>query len=325
MPRTAFILGGTGQIGRAAARRLVEAGWEVTIGARTPAEVPGARVVRADRDEGLTLPGDVDAVVDCIPMTRAHALRLLERAGHAATVVAVSSASVYADGEGRTLDEATDEESFPRFPEPIPETQPTVEPGEGTYSREKRAMELALLEQDAVPATVVRPCAIHGPHSKSHVREWYFVKRALDARPAVLLAHRGASRFHTTSAANLGELIRLACERPGRRVLNCGDPAPPSTLEIGRLVAGELGHGFEEVLVDGAPEAARNPWAVPRPLVVDMAAAERELGYRPVTSYADAVGETVRWLVAERPPLGAYMETFFDYEAEDAFLRERSG
>lgn len=303
MSRTAFILGGTGQIGHATARRLREAGWEVTVGARTGGDV------RLDRDEGLDLPGEYDALIDCVAFGRAHAEQLLELAGRVGTLVVVSSAAVYADdlaGAG--------------LPGPIPESHPTVEPGEGDYAREKRALELALLEQDAVPATVVRPCAIHGPHARSHVREWYFVKRAQDGRRAVLLAHRGESRFHTTATVNLAELIRLACERRGTRVLNAGDPEPPSVLEIERALARIAGHAFEEVLVEGRPEAARNPWAVPHPFVLDMAAAERELGYRPVATYADAVEETVAWLLAERPPLDEYMATFFDYEAEDAFL-----
>jgi len=304
--RTAFILGGTGQIGHATARTLREAGWEVTVGARTGGDV------RLDREEGLHLPGGYDALIDCVAFTPAHAEQLLGFAGRVGALVVVSSAAVYAEDLGSA-----------ELPVPIPESHPTVEPGEGSYAREKRALELAMLEQDAVPATVVRPCAIHGPQARSHVREWYFVKRAQDGRRPVLLAHRGESRFHTTATVNLAELIRLACERPGTRALNSGDPEPPSVLDISHTIARIVGHEFEEVLVDGRPEAARNPWAAPHPFVLDMAAAERELGYRPVAAYPEAVEETVAWLLAERPPLGEYMATFFDYEAEDTFLAGR--
>ena len=61
-----------------------------------------------------------------------------------------------------------------------------------------------------------------------------------------------------------------------------------------------------------------------------MTEAEFELGYRPVTTYAQAVPETVGWLVEvtkERPwqevmPRAAeYMQDSFDYLAEDEFLR----
>ena len=301
---SAFILGGTGQIGTAVAERLRAAGWEVTTAARTGGDV------RVDRGDGLELPGDYDALVDCVAFTREHAEQLLELEGRVGTLVVISSASVY-----------TDDLAHAQLPVPIPEDHPTVEPGDADYSTNKRALELALLEQDRVPATVLRPCAIHGAHAHGHVREWYFVKRAQDGRPHVLLAYHGQSRFHTTATVNLAELVHLACERPGTRVLNAGDPDPPTTLEISRTIARLTGHHRVEYLVEKAPEAARSPWAVRHPLVVDMAAAERELGYRPVADYAGAVEQTVRWLLDEQPPLGEYMSTFFDYDAEDEYVR----
>lgn len=304
MAKRAFILGGTGQIGSAAAERLRAGGWEVTTATRTGGDV------RLDRNEGLELPGEVDALVDCVAFTREHGEQLLGLTGRVGTVVAISSASVYSDDLANA-----------QLPVPIPETQPTVEPGDADYSTRKRALELALLEQDALPATVLRPCAIHGPHARGHVREWYFVKRAQDGRPFVLLAYRGASRFHTTATSNLAELITLACEQPGTRVLNAGDPEPPSTLEISRTIAALTGHERIEYLLEDAPEAARNPWGVRHSFVVDMSTAERELGYRPVATYAEAVEDTVVWLLEASPPLGEYMETYFDYEAEDEYVR----
>jgi len=306
--RRAFILGGTGQIGTAAAERLRAHGWDVTVAARTGGDV------RLDRKEGLQLPGDYDALVDCVAFTREHGEQLLGLAGRVGTLVVISSASVYSDDLGNA-----------QLPAPIPEAHPTVEPGDADYSSNKRALELALLEQDALPATVLRPCAIHGPYGKSHVREWYFVKRAQDERPFVLLAYRGESRFHTTATVNLAELIRLACEQPGTRVLNAGDPEPPTTVEISRTIAELTGHVRVEYLLENAPEAARSPWAVRHPLVVDMAAAERELGYRPLATYSEAVGDTVGWLLEASPPLGEYMATFFDYEAEDEYVRRLAG
>ena len=336
--RTAFLLGGTGQIGRAAGRRLVEHDWSVTVGSRSGslpdglAEL-GSKAMRVDR----TMPGElesavgdgVDLLVDVVAFTRAHAEQVNGLAGRVGSVVAISSASVYADEAGLTLDEATSVETFPRLPVPIAESQRTVEPSDATYSTEKRALELALLD-GPLDATVVRPCAIHGPGSELP-RELYFVKRVLDGRRAVVLVSNGASRFHTTSVDNLAELIRLAAERPASRVLNCGDPEPPSVLEIGRAVGEAMGHVFEEVLV---PEPAyerrelSNPWAVPVPLVVDMSAAERDIGYRPVTTYAEAVRATCAWLAEEAPRrdwTGTYLGKYFDYAAEDVLLQRRAG
>jgi nucleoside-diphosphate-sugar epimerase len=50
MPR-ALVLGGTGQVGAAVARRLLPAGWNVDLTGRNPprVEVEGARFLRSDR------------------------------------------------------------------------------------------------------------------------------------------------------------------------------------------------------------------------------------------------------------------------------------
>jgi len=310
MARSAFILGGTGQIGRATADRLLGAGWEVTLGARNRGDVPGTEFVQIDRNEKLEISREYDAFVHCLAMTAEHARETLALRGRVGTFVVVSTAGVYSDDLGAA-----------KLPVPIPETQPAVEPSDANYATQKRAMELAFLEQDDVPVTLVRPCAIHGRHGKAHIREWYFVKRAQDNRPFVVLAYRGTSQVHLTSAQNLGELIRLACEQPGTRVLNSGDPDTPTTLEISRRIAELTGHERDEHLLDDAPDGAQNPWAAPEPFLVDMTAAERELGYRPVTTYHDAVADTVDWLLAEQPPLHPYMQQFFDYEVEDELVR----
>ena len=53
-------------------------------------------------------------------------------------------------------------------------------------------------------------------------RELFFVRRAVDRRRRVALDSNGASRFHTTSVANVAELIRLAAEHPRAQ---SGDPS----------------------------------------------------------------------------------------------------
>ena len=66
---------------------------------------------------------------------------------------------------------------------------------------------------------------------------------------------------------------------------------------------------------------------MPRPFVVSMAAAEDELGYRPVTTYPEAVRETSAWVVGElengRSWDGTYLEGMLDYAAEDAAIASR--
>ena len=339
MSRHAFILGGTGQIGRAVAGDLLAAGWNVTVshrGAHAPPEKlveRGARVVVLDRDN----PGDLaralgtgaDALIDTTAYGLGHARQLTAVQGNVGSFVVISSASVYRDSLGRTLDEAS-QNGFPELPDPIPETHPTVDPGPATYSTRKIALERHLLDEAAAPVMILRPCAIHGVGSR-RPREWWFVKRILDCRRAIPLAYRGTSRFHTSSTANIAALIRVAVERPGRRVLNIADPSAPSVADIAAFIAQHLGYDGRIVQVDQQsypPSVGRTPWSVPRPFVVDCRAAV-DLGYSPVTTYADAVKLVCDWLVAtvgdgnwkERfPVLASYPRDLFDYAIEDQFF-----
>jgi nucleoside-diphosphate-sugar epimerase len=163
-------------------------------------------------------------------------------------------------------------------------------------------------------------------------REWFFVKRALDRRPHVVLTNRGAGHFHTTASENIGELVRLIAARPRTDVFNCGDPDPPTVLEIARAIGETAGHRSEEVLLEepaGRGEVGQTPWSAAKPLLVDMAKAERDLGYRAATTWAEALPLQVRWLIEatsdrdwrEVLTRGAdYLK--FDYEAEDELLAD---
>jgi nucleoside-diphosphate-sugar epimerase len=325
----AVLIGGTGMIGRAAARALAADGWEVVAVSRSGtlpdglAEL-GVESVVADRGNDGQLRAAVgagaDVVFDSVAMNREHGEQLNVLEGLVGSLVVISTASVYADDEGRALDgEGGDP---PVLPVPILETQRTAEPGDTTYSTQKADLEQTLLA-GPLPATLIRPCAIHGPGAQLP-RELFFVKRAIDGRRRVALAWNGESRFHTTSVANLAELVRLAAAQPGDRILNGGDPDPPSTLEICRAIGNALEHEFEPVLLPA--DEFGNPWAVPSssPLVVSMEVAERELGYRPVTTYPEAVKETCAWLVGElergRSWEGTYIADTLDYAAEDEVL-----
>jgi nucleoside-diphosphate-sugar epimerase len=321
------LIGGTGMIGRAAARALVVDGWDVVAVSRSgtlPAGLAelGVESFVADRADDTQVRAAVgtgaDVVLDTVAFGHEQGEQLNSLSGLVGSVVVISSASVYADEDGRALDGEGGE--FPQFPIPVPETHPTAQPGEATYSTRKAELEQTLLE-GPLSATLLRGCAIHGPGAQLP-RELFFVKRVVDGRRRVALAWNGESRFHTTSVANLAELIRLAAAQPGDRVLNAGDPDPPSTLEISEAIGNALEYEFEPVLLpDGA---FGNPWAVPRPFVVSMEAAERQLGYRPVTAYPEAVRETCAWLVGEleggRNWDGTYLEDTLDYAAEDEAL-----
>jgi nucleoside-diphosphate-sugar epimerase len=266
-----------------------------------------------------------------------HARQLTSLAGRIGSAVVISSVSVYEDGQGRSFDTQHEPGGFPEYPVPLPEGQRTVRPGDTSYSTRKAALEQELLAAgDQMPTTLLRAGAVHGPHCRTP-RELYFVKRNLDGRRRRVLAFGGRSRFHPVSVHTVAELIRLAAARPGSRVLNAVDPDAPTVAEIARAIDAVMGRDVEDVLVDGPPPApgvGDTPWTVPVPVVCGMAAAERELGYRPVTRYAETLPETVAWIeehLAGRDWREAYPKMvqaygdLFDYAAEDAWLAARGG
>jgi nucleoside-diphosphate-sugar epimerase len=346
-----LILGGTGLIGRAAAERLLAAGWRVDLTGRDPAHMPtgaaaGGRFIQADHDDpgqlGAAFGDGADLLVDCICYTAADAARLLPLARAAGSTVMISSKAVYVDAAGNH----SNSPDPPRFGGPIRETQPTMAPGDGDYTtREgyganKVAAERVLLDSGA-PVTVLRPSKVHGAGA-ARPREWVFVKRVLDRRAAVFLARRGRGTDHTTAAANIAALIEVAAAKPGRRILNAADPGAPSGLEISRVIARQLGHSWEEVLLGedagdtragGAGEPlGDHPWNVPYPIVLDMTAA-RDLGYTPAGGYAATVAAAVGWLVSAAHggegarhlpgPGDPYFGPMMDYAAEDRYLAAR--
>jgi nucleoside-diphosphate-sugar epimerase len=212
------------------------------------------------------------------------------------------------------------------LPEPVTEAQPTVAPGPATYSSRKIALEQTLLEGARRPVTILRPCAIHGIHSR-HPREWWFVKRILDRRAWIPLALAGGSRFHTSAASNVAALAATALDHPGSRILNSADPDAVSVAEIGRLVAAHMGYAGRMVGLgpDAPGHVGRSPWSVPRPYILDTTAAAA-LGYAPRQRYVEAIGPLCDWLAAHDPAtweaafpvLASYPWPQFDYAGEDA-------
>lgn len=328
---TALVIGGGGQIGRTAVPALLADGWDVRVLARHAPPLEGVEPVLGDRSDpeavDRALGTGVDVVVDVVAYDDRQAEPLLGRRDRIGSAIVVSSAAVYVDEHQMGFES----EVFGTFPVPITEDQPTVDPGHDSYATGKVALEQAWLASE-VPTTILRPGAIHGPGCRQP-REWTFVKRALDGRDVRVLAYDGESRFHTTSTAVLAELVRLAAARPGHRVLNAVDPEALTVEEIARTIDAVMGATSRIVRVPGEPskDVGLTPWAVPTPLVLDMGAASRELGYLAPGGYAETVGACVTWLVEEAartdwreafPGFGRMeaMGDFFAYDAEDEFL-----
>jgi nucleoside-diphosphate-sugar epimerase len=338
------VLGGTGLIGRAAARRLLGAGWDVTVVGRDRSRVPGdvaaagARFVAADRAESrqlaAALGAGADLLIDCLCFTAEHARSLLPLLDDVGSTVMISSKAVYVDAAGNHVNSAV----APEFGGLVRESRPTMIPREDIdyrsrdgYGANKVAAELVLLDSGH-PVTVLRPSKVYGDGSATP-DTWVFVKRVLDRRKVLVLARGGRGVDHPSAAANIAALIETVANNPGRRVLNSADPDAPSALDISRTVVGHLGHQWEEVLLDQrAPaELGLHPWDRVPGIRLDMSAA-RQLGYQPTGDYATTVTTELDWLVsiADRDPAqlppgfdDEYFAPMLNYTAEDSYLAGR--
>ena len=338
----AVVLGVSGMTGRAIARELVDAGWDVAGTGRDPEHFPaelgasGVDFVRSDRgdaaDLDAVLAGGADLVVDCVAYTAAHAQLLVERAAGLGAIVALSSKAVYVDAHGCH----SNSDDPPDFGGPVVETTATLEPdfsGEYQsrlgYGTNKVAMEQTLLAASC-PVSILRPSRIHGPGS-SRPREWFVVRRLRDGRTRLPLAHGGRTGNHPTAAVNLARLVRVCAEQPATRVLNAADPGTPTAADIAQAIAAAAELPLEIVGLDeGVPDAwGRSPWGTWPPFFLDMSAAAG-IGYTPVGTYAETVAATVHELRALPPADSAAIDADpfftgrFDYALDDAALAAAS-
>lgn len=335
--KRAVILGGTGVLGRAIAWRLIKAGWAVDVTGRDGRRMPGdlaeagVRFIASERRDSEALATVVgkgaDLLVDGVCFTAEDARLLIPRLSDVTSTVMLSSKAVYVDAAGNHVNS----DVAPRFEAPITENDPTMAPGGGDYDSRagyganKVAAEHALLDSGH-PVTVIRASKVHG-EGAGRPREWMFVKRVLDQRPVVFLAHAGQGGDHTTAAVNTAALVECVSSRPGVRVLNSADPDAPNARQIAQTIARHLGHHWEEVLLDEtAPEGlGDHPWDF-RPPVVLSTRACRELGYEPVGSYAGTIPRQIDWLVrtaaSGTDPVAhdPFVRHFLDYRLEDRHL-----
>ncbi|QCO96832.1 reductase [Arthrobacter sp. 24S4-2] len=338
--KRAVILGGTGVLGRAMAWRLIKAGWAVDVTGRDRDRMPkgltaaGARFITSERREPAALAGAIgagaDLLVDAVCFTETDARQLLPHLPDVSSAVMLSSKAVYIDSAGNHVNS----DVAPRFDTAVTESNPTMEPGAGDYDSpegygaNKVAAERALLDSGH-PVTVIRASKVHG-EGASRPREWMFVKRILDGRPAVFLAGAGKGGDHTTAAVNTAALVERVAAVPGARVLNSADPDAPNAQGIARTIAEYLGHEWDEVLLDSSAPAGLgdHPWNFRPPLVLSTAAS-LELGYEPVGCYAETIPHQIDWLISAAasnavPGQGdPFFNHYLNYELEEGYLRRK--
>ncbi len=322
MTRSVAIIG-AGQIAYATSC-LFKDDWEITLCSRS--EPPNGKFCYSHFQRytaGEDPAPAADLVIDTIAFDGDDIARYdPDHVGH---LITISSASVYCDQHGRTLDEAA-QNGFPNFNGEITEDQATVPPGPETYSTRKVRMENRAFDLFGDRATVLRPCAIYGSRSR-HPREWWFVKRMLDGRERIPLLFDGRSKFQTTNAQDIASSSLELAEHQIGGVFNIADEYCPTVRQIGEAITEEMRAACEFIDAGETGMIGRTPWSVPRPLMCSDEKLRAATGGCS-SSYNPSCGEAVRWLCeiapkdwrAAFPQLAAYPWDMFDYEAEDRFL-----
>ena len=235
-------------------------GWKVTVAARHEQPVQEGRpLVTLDRNEEGAL-----AVADGSISRRRDPVRGRTReqvlALDVGAIVAISSASVYADEQGRTLDEAQGVDDFPDFPLPDPgESHRAVPPGDATYSTKK-------VDVEAHPArerSHYRRPSSGRARSTATATGWRASGTSSSARSTSGRTSSGRARRETLPHDAVREHRRArAADRAGAAHgrLQLRRSGSTDLLELARAIGDAAGHAYTEVL---AARPSRATWGRP--------------------------------------------------------------
>lgn len=327
-----LVVGGTGFIGPPTVRRLADLGHEVTVyhrGEHEP-DLPAAvrhihsplakRPVREFPDEVRESAPDVVLHMTLLGEDDARAVMAAFR-GSAGRIVAVSSADVY-----RAYDVLRGVEAGP--PEPVPLSEesrlreklfPYRGEIEGLNDYDKILAERVVLDDSALPGTILRLPMVYGSGDNQH-RFGSYVRRIDDGRPAILMGEREAAwRSCWGYVENVAEAIALACsdDRATGQTYNVAEKESPSLGEWVRAIADATGWTGRVMTVpdDRLPGAGEHQYRWEQDLMLDSTRIRQELGYGEVVDRVEGLRRTIDWERAN-PVSGDGP----DYAAEDEVL-----
>ncbi|HZV00726.1 MAG TPA: redoxin domain-containing protein [Planctomycetota bacterium] len=292
----ALLVGGTGFISSALARRLYFEGVDVTVvarGLRDDVLPEGVERLKVDR----CVPGTLDRALagrsfDVVYDFFAHeanaprqVFALLPDRRRMGRYVLLSSGAVY---EVPLRGEVTEEHPVgPRDPY-----------GRGKLDAERAAM--ACARACAIPLTIVRPNETLGPRDATGRRFLHLVQRAARGRP-IVVPGRLDNRLRWGFVEDLALLLAL-CARSTREDARIYNAAGRDHTFGDYLAAifGALGKTVP-VRVVGAPcEGLEWYLNCTEDAVISVGRARDELGWEPRTTIAGAVSACVAWLARER-------------------------
>ena len=268
-----LILGGTRFIGAHVARRMFDAGADVTVFHRGTTDNPILPAVAHIRDASAEYPirafpdavrrQDWDVVIAMVTMGEADARAAVDSfTGRAGRLVLISSGDVY-----RAYGRLTGHEPGP--PDPVPLTEDAPLRGAlypyraqaaalGAYAQDyEKILAEAVLREAALPSTILRLPKVYGPEDNSRLATVYG------------FASQPQWRWTHGHVENVAAAIALAATHPAAagRTYNVGEAATPTMGErLARLPARET---------KGAPP----PFDYRQDMHVDTSRIREELGF----------------------------------------------
>ncbi|MPZ83518.1 MAG: NAD-dependent epimerase/dehydratase family protein [Actinophytocola sp.] len=181
---------------------------------------------------------------------------------------------------------------------------------------------------------------LYGPRQLAP-REWSIIRRLRDGRRRLPVLDAGLTLESRCYVDNAAHAVLLTVDHPDRsagQMYSVVDEHTPSDADRVRAMAAVLG---VEVELVNFPASVGYPawyWGIGRSLrwgqdgtppptehlLIDMDKMKRELGYRDLVDFPEAIERTVNWYLANPPEPGGEEERQlsdpFDYAAEDEFL-----
>ena len=306
-----LIIGGTGFVGGALARRLLGGGHTIAAFHRGE-ESGGAETIRGDRAD-LSRHRDAfrrfapDAVVDTIAFTEAEARGLVEAfRGIARRYVVVSSQDVYAsygrllrlEGGAAAAGIAATEDSPLRASRHPYRTR--SRPGEMAYDYDKILVESAVLQGADGRVTVLRLPMVYGPGDPYRRLQPLLAKlSAANATEIRIDRARAGWRWTRGYVDDVADAIALAVTDPRAegRVYNVGEEDALAERDWVRAVGEVAGWrgAIRELPFQEIPPAEREPrdYDYAHDLMADTSRIRRELGFRERVGRTEGLRRTV--------------------------------
>jgi nucleoside-diphosphate-sugar epimerase len=304
-----LVVGGTGFIGGATARRLAASGHEVIVlhrGERAPSLPAGMTELRGDRKRMAELAPALRAakpevVVDFVAFNGQDVRTLVEVvAGIARRLVVISSVDVYrAYGRLTRVEPGPPEllplrEDAPLREVPFPRRRWATGPEDVAWDYDKIPVELAAQSEPELPGTVLRLPAVFGPgdHNRHRVGE-YLTRMDAAAERLDLDAALARWRWTRCYVDDVADAVVQATIDPRAegRTYNVGDEDSPTEGDWVRAIARAADYRGSVV------EVARGPsdHDFGHHLLVDTKRIREELGWAPRTPADEGLARSVAW------------------------------